>query len=179
MITSESAEFRIAPFPKKPLPNPIETFSERFRRAKNATLVVSSLQQVPDHVASYLHLRELGHQLPIDREAAMLPIEWDQRSDLAISTRFPGTRVPVAIVRALGAVAETGRLMMNARTFGLDRLAENTIVLLPAESILSVAMKRQGDSEFAESPRLPEDVRLIRYGAKGKQTVLVLVIEDL
>jgi L-lactate dehydrogenase complex protein LldG len=122
----------------RPAPERLKLFQKMVEEAHGTTVALASLEQVPAAVTAYLRSKNLPMSVRRGSDARLAAIPWQNERTLELSTgRSDGSDL-VSVSHALGAVAETGTLVLvsgpdNPTT--LNFLPDHHLVVVDAKNV--------------------------------------------
>ncbi len=156
---------------------------------------ISSLDEVPDEVVTYLKTRNLPQEVRLAPSKELQALAWDDQSLLKVSCGPAREPDQVSVTGAFAAVAETGTLMLHSGPEGpttLNFLPENHIVVLRSSQVVGAyeegwarLRKAFGNGTMPRTlnmisgPSRTGDIeQKIELGAHGPRRLHVIIVED-
>ncbi len=164
----------------------VDLFEEHITQSRATVARIDSIDVVVDEIQGYLGTSEFC----INAEVEELNLPFSECDELTLLPWKPKTSMTACVTLCLGAVAETGSLVIASSALnGVSQnfLGEKHIVLLQAENI--VGAYEEMWQKVREAGTMPRDITLIsgpsctadiemiiEYGAHGPRQLHVIII---
>jgi len=172
-------------------------FIEMVENVAATTVRVSSLDDVPEAVSSYLASHNLPSRVKTDQDPLLSGIDWSSHTTLEVSHGVATDEDQVSVTAAYGGVAETGTAILTSgenNPTTLNFLPENHIIVLPVSRLegtyeeVWTRLRKERDSSEETLPRTVNWItgpsrtgdieQTMQLGIHGPRRLHVILVDD-